>query len=123
MGYVLNLQASIGRGGIDKGGKDQVGTIWEGIHLAKHIDKQRSKVSLQAKEYMDKVKARSLKEISTIKAKIHSTIALVKNLDQGQRRLIESLKSEVKILKRGIIYSPHLEQWSEDMDLEITLVL
>ena len=39
MGKVLNLQASIGRGGRDKGEKYQVGTIWEGILLTKHTAK------------------------------------------------------------------------------------
>ena len=35
MGNVLNIQPSIGRGGIYEGGKNQVGTIWEVIGLAK----------------------------------------------------------------------------------------
>ena len=50
MGYVFNLQASIGEGWGDAGGEGQVGTIWEGILLAKHIVKQGSKVALQAKD-------------------------------------------------------------------------
>ena len=52
MGDVLELQASIERGGIDLGGKDQVVTIWEGICLAKRIAKQGLKEALQAKEQM-----------------------------------------------------------------------
>ena len=55
MGYVLNLRASIVRVG-----EDQVEAIWEGIRLDNHIAKQGSKVVLQAKEEMEKVKARAL---------------------------------------------------------------
>ena len=40
MGDFLDLQASIGRGGRDAGGKDQVGTTWEEIWLSKQIAKQ-----------------------------------------------------------------------------------
>ena len=50
-------------------------------------------------------------------------IALVKNMDRGQRRSIEYLKIEVNILKRGMKYSPHLERWLEDMDSEIPTIL
>ena len=35
MGDVSNIQALIGRGGRIEGVEDQVGTIWEGIHLVK----------------------------------------------------------------------------------------
>ena len=57
---------------------------------------------------MDKVKGRALTETSAIKAEIQSTFALVNKMDQGQRRPIESLKSEVKILKRKMIDEPCL---------------
>ena len=57
MGDKLNLHDSIGREGRDEGGKDQVQTILEGIRLAKHISKQGSKLAVQAKEEMDKVKS------------------------------------------------------------------
>ena len=50
MGDVFNPQASTGRIGRDEGGKYQVGNIWEGSHLAKHIAKQDSKLAVQAKE-------------------------------------------------------------------------
>ena len=78
---VLNIQASIGRGGRDEGDKDQVGTIWEGIRLTKHIAKQGSKLSLKAKEVMDKLKSISLTETAAIKAEVQSTISLVKKID------------------------------------------
>ena len=45
---------------------------------------------------------------------------MVKKIDQGQKRPSKSLKSEVKILKRGGIDAPRLEQWSEDIGSEIT---
>ena len=44
-------------------------------------------------------------------------------MDKVQRRLINYFKMEVKILKRGMIDAPRLEQWSEDMDLAITQFL
>ena len=103
MGDVLDLQASIGRSGKDERGKYKVVTIWEGIRLAKHITKQGSKVVLQAKEDMDKVKDKALTETSVRNAEFQSTIALVKKIDQGQRRMIKTLKSEVESLKRGMI--------------------
>ena len=49
MGDVLNLQSSIGRGVRGKGVEDQVGTIWEGILLAKHIAIQGSTLALKVK--------------------------------------------------------------------------
>ena len=61
MGDVLDLHASIGKGGRDAGFGDQVGIIWKRISLAKHISKQVSKVELQEKEEMEKVKTRDLK--------------------------------------------------------------
>ena len=88
----MHIQASIGRGGRDKGGEYKVGTIWEEIFLAKQIDKQGSKISPKAKEDMNKVKAIALTETATIKAELKSTIALLKKIDQGQRRPTESLK-------------------------------
>ena len=48
---------------------------------------------------------------------------MVEKTDQGQRQTTESLKIEVKILKRGMIDAPRLEWWLEDMDSEITPVL
>ena len=92
IGKVLNIQASIGRRDRDKEGKYQVGTIWEGICLAKHIDRQGLTLSLQAKEDMDKVKARAFTETAAIKSKLQYKIDLVKKIDQGQRWPIESLK-------------------------------
>ena len=83
MGDMLNLQASIGRGGRDEGGKDKVGNIWEGIHLSKHIARKGLTLSIQSKEDMDKVKAISLTETSAIKLEIQSTIILVKKINQG----------------------------------------
>ena len=103
MGAVLDLQASIGRSGKDERGKYKVVTIWEGIRLAKHITKQGSKVVLQAKEDMDKVKSRPLGKTAEVKAEVQSAIALVKKIDQGQRQSIENLTNEVKILKRVMI--------------------
>ena len=50
-------------------------------------------------------------ETSEIKAEVQSVIALVKKIDQGQRRPIETLKNEVDILKRVMIDAPYLEQW------------
>ena len=88
MGYALNLQASIGRGGRDEGGEYEVGNIWEGIHLSKHIARKGLTLSIQSKEEMDKVKAISLTEIAAINSKLQYTIALVNNIDKGQRQLI-----------------------------------
>ena len=44
-------------------------------------------------------------------------------MDQGQRQPIKYLKSEVKILKRGMIDTPCLEQCSEDTNSVFTPVL
>ena len=40
-GDILNIQASIWSGSRDKGGKDQVGTIWNGICLDKRFARHR----------------------------------------------------------------------------------
>ena len=110
---LLDLQASIGKRGKDAGVKYQVGAIWERICLTKHITKQGSEVTLQAKEEMEKFKSRYLTEISEIKYEVQSTIALVKKIYQSQKRPIENLTSEVEILKRGMIGDPRLEKWPE----------
>ena len=68
MGDVLYFQGSIGGRRIDAGVEGQVGTIWEGVRLAKHIAKQASKVALQAKGEMGKVNSGALKETASIKA-------------------------------------------------------
>ena len=52
---------------------------------------------------MDKINARALTETATIKAKVKSTIALVKKKDQGHIRTIESLKSEIQSLNRDMV--------------------
>ena len=72
---------------------------------------------------MDKVKARALTETAAIKAEVQSTNALVKKIDQRNRRPIESLKIEFKSLNRGMIEALHLKHWSEDIDSVITPVL
>ena len=80
-------------------------------------------LGIQEKEEMDTVKSRAFTETAVIKEELKSTIVLVKNMDQGHRWPIEYLKSEVKIMKIGMIDTPCLERWSEYMDSAITLVL
>ena len=72
---------------------------------------------------MDKVKSRALADTAAINAEFQSVIALVKKIDQGQRRPIENLKNEVESLKRVMIDAPHTEQCLEDMESAITPVL
>ena len=57
---------------------------------------------------MDKVNSRALTETASIEAEVRFTITLVKKLDQGHRRPIESLKSEVESLMLGMIDAPCL---------------
>ena len=73
---------SIGGRGIDEWGEYHVGTIWEGIRIFKHIAKKVSKVKLQAKEYINKDKAKALTETAAMKVEVQSTIVLVKKIDQ-----------------------------------------
>ena len=113
IGDVLDLQASIGRGGRDAEGKDQVRKIREGIRLANHIAKQGSKVALEEKEDTDKFKSRALTDTSAIKYEVQFTIALSNKIYQGKRRPIKTLTNEVESSKRGMIDSPHLKQRSE----------
>ena len=40
MSSVFNLQARIGKCGIDRDREEHVGTIWGGLRLAKHLAKQ-----------------------------------------------------------------------------------
>ena len=123
MGDVLNLQVKIGRGWKDEGFEDKFGTICEGIHMENHIIRQGSTLMLQANDGIDKVKAIDLNKTEVIKAEIQTTIELVNNMYQGQRRPIEYLNNEVGIMIRGMINAPSLKQWSEDMDSKINPVL
>ena len=84
---------------------------------------QGYKLELQEKEEMDKVKYIALTETAVIKSEVQSMIALVKNMDKEQIRPIKSFKSEFKRMKRGMIYAPRLERWSEDMESAIIPVL
>ena len=59
---------------------------------------------------MDKVKSKALVETAAIKAEVQSAIALVKKIDQGKRRLIETFTNEVESLKRVVIDSARLDQ-------------
>ena len=68
MSSVINLQYTIGKGDRDCDGEEQVGTIWEGIRLYKHLSKQVFSWSRQAKEVVDKIKERDLTETDFIKA-------------------------------------------------------
>ena len=72
---------------------------------------------------MDKVKSRALADTAAINAEFQSVIALVKKIDQGQRRPIENLKNEVESLKRVMIDAPCLEKCSEDIDSALSPVL
>ena len=65
---------------------------------------------------MEKVKVIALTETANIKYEVQSTIALVKKIYQGQIQLVKFLKSEVEILKKGMVDAPRLKHWSEDMD-------
>ena len=48
---------------------------------------------------------------------------IVKNINHYQRRPMESLKKYVESSRTGMLNTTGLEQWSEDMDSSITLVL
>ena len=123
MGDVLNMQDTIVRGRIDKEREDRVETIWEGIRMAKHISRQGDLLNLQSKEGIDKIKYKFLSEKIVIKADLQITMNMVKNIDQDQKLLMEYRKKEVESIIIVIINTPSLEQWSEDMDSIITLVL
>ena len=93
IGYVLNLQATIGRGRRDEEIENQVGTIWEGIRMAKHINKQGAYLALQAKGGMDKIKSRTLSEAAVINDDLQSTIAVVKKINHDKKRRMESINN------------------------------
>ena len=50
-------------------------------------------------------------------------MAIVKKINQYQRRPMESLKKQVKSIGTVMLNITSLEQWSEDMDSDITPVL
>ena len=91
--------------------------------IEKNITRKALELELQAKQEIDKVKAKALKKTTLIKSELQYTIDLVNNMYQVQIRPIEYLRSEFKIQKRGMIDTPRLERWSEDIDSAITLVL
>ena len=62
-------------------------------------------------------------ETSSINYEVQYVISLVKKIDQGHRRPIETLDNEVEILKIFMIYATRLDQWLEEMDLELITVL
>ena len=88
MGDILNLQATIGRDGIDEKIKDSVGIICEDARITNHIAIQRALLDLQDSEGMDKIKYRHISEFVVIKAELQTTIDMVKNINQDQRRLM-----------------------------------
>ena len=59
---------------------------------------------------MDKVKPKALVETAAIKAEVQSAIALVKKIDQGKRRSIETLTNEVESSKIVLIDYARLDQ-------------
>ena len=91
MGDVLKLQATIGRGGRDEEIKYQVGTIHEGIIMAKHIYRQSASLALQDKEGMDKINYRALSYMPVIKSDLQTTMEMVNKINQYQRSPMDSL--------------------------------
>ena len=79
-GDVLKLQAKIGRGERYEEIEDQVGTIWEGIIMEKHIYIQGTSLDIHAKELIGRIKSGSILETSIIKVDLQTTIAMVKKI-------------------------------------------
>ena len=72
---------------------------------------------------MDKINSRALSKTAVIKYDIQTTMYMVKYINQDQISPMESLKKEVESIITVILNTPSLEQWSEDIDSIITLVL
>ena len=91
--------------------------------MANDITRQSDSLDLQDKEGMDKIKYRALSYRPVIKAGLQTTMETVKNINQYQRRPMEFLKKQVESIRTGMLNITSLEQWSEDMDSDITAVL
>ena len=122
-GDVLKLQAKIGRDERSEEIEDQVGTIWEGIIMEKHISIQGTSLDIHAKERIGKIKSGCISETSIIKVDLQTTISMVKKIYKDKIRPMYSPKKEVESIRTGIINTPSLEQWSEYMDSAINPVL
>ena len=48
---------------------------------------------------------------------------MVKNINQYQRTSMDPLNKKVQRIRTGMLNTPSLEKWSEDIDCSITLVL
>ena len=83
---ILNLQALIGRGGRYEKKEDSFGIKCESIKMGNHIAIQSDLLDIKAKEGMEKIKYRDLSETVVIKAELQTTMDMVNNIDQYQRR-------------------------------------
>ena len=86
MGDILNHQDTIGRDDRDEEIEGSVGTICGGIRMEKHISIQSASLNLKTKEGMNRIKYRYLSEKAVIKADLQNTTAMVKKINQDQRR-------------------------------------
>ena len=68
--------------------------------MENYITIQSDSLDLQDKEGMVKIKYRDLSYRAVIKAEIQTTIAIVKKINQYQRRPMESLKKDLEALEQ-----------------------
>ena len=81
MGDVLKKKVTIGRARRYEVREDQVGTVWQGVIMAKHISRQGTSLTLQAKEGMDKMNYRALSETVYIKSYLQTDMEKVGRID------------------------------------------
>ena len=80
-------------------------------------------MDLQDKEVTDKIKYGALSYKPVNKTDLQTTMTTVNKINQYHRTLTNSLKKQVEIIRTGMLNITSLEQWPEDMDYDITLVL
>ena len=91
--------------------------------MAKQLVKQVSSFSQQEKEWVENIKMRMLTETFFIKADLNRTGERMGHMEYAQKLPLYSLKREFTELNQGMLNNSSLQQWSEDMDSSIPLVL
>ena len=71
IGSVINFQDKIDHGDSEQDGEEQFGTVWEGVRLTMHLNKQGSSWYQQANEGVEKIKERDLTKTYYIKDQIN----------------------------------------------------
>ena len=76
--------------------------------MSKQIARHGTSLAIQYKEVVGKIKSMDLSKTAFLKSGIQTIISKVKNINQDQRRHMESVNKEVESIRTGILNMPSL---------------